>query len=441
MTGEGLQISSVKLRHLGNRGNVISVEVSNPSYAFADGIKGQLRGTWAGQSWTECVPPRTVQKPLGQGVTGQTRMLGPRMVETRQTERPAPGKARPESRRLYSWWWDSHISPKNSKWLQENLTDMDEKVKAMIKLIEEDADSFARRAEMFYKKRPELMKLVEEFYRAYRALAERYHSATGELRQAHRTMAKAFPDQVPLELTEDSLSGSSSVHDQDHSICALLDPDDLHKDVLERIGHGPCSRESDTRIGKKGLELPNDVFGAGIALENSKLAEGTMRLEVEEKGKGLEESKLAGGAETENQNLNEVDADRHAKKEAVLLQYQQSMEKLSNLERELNRAQMNYSGIDVQASKAANEVQTLKEALVKLEAEKDAGFHQHKDYLKRISNLESRISQAQEDEKGLHERAIRAEIQAQYLEKDLSRLETEKDDGLLQYNHVPRENL
>ncbi|KAL9327905.1 hypothetical protein ACSQ67_002908 [Phaseolus vulgaris] len=26
-----------------------------------------------------------------------------------------------ESRRSYSWWWDSHL-PKNSKWLQENLT-------------------------------------------------------------------------------------------------------------------------------------------------------------------------------------------------------------------------------------------------------------------------------------------------------------------------------
>ncbi|EOA33190.1 hypothetical protein CARUB_v100128020mg, partial [Capsella rubella] len=25
-----------------------------------------------------------------------------------------------ESRRLYSWWWDSHI-PKNSKWIQQNL--------------------------------------------------------------------------------------------------------------------------------------------------------------------------------------------------------------------------------------------------------------------------------------------------------------------------------
>ncbi|KAL0002469.1 hypothetical protein SO802_016250 [Lithocarpus litseifolius] len=56
-------------------------------------------------------------------------------------------------------------------------TDMDAKVKAMIKLIEEAADSIARRAEMYYKKRPELMKLVEEFYRAYRALAERYDHA------------------------------------------------------------------------------------------------------------------------------------------------------------------------------------------------------------------------------------------------------------------------
>lgn len=52
---------------------------------------------------------------------------------------------------------------------------------AMIKLIEEDADSFARRGEMYYNRRPELMKLVEEFYRAYRALAERYLSIHSKL--------------------------------------------------------------------------------------------------------------------------------------------------------------------------------------------------------------------------------------------------------------------
>jgi hypothetical protein len=27
-----------------------------------------------------------------------------------------------DSNKKYSWWWDSHNSPKNSKWLQENLT-------------------------------------------------------------------------------------------------------------------------------------------------------------------------------------------------------------------------------------------------------------------------------------------------------------------------------
>ncbi|KAJ0034757.1 hypothetical protein Pint_26257 [Pistacia integerrima] len=26
-----------------------------------------------------------------------------------------------DSRRMYSWWWDSHISPKNSKWLQGRI--------------------------------------------------------------------------------------------------------------------------------------------------------------------------------------------------------------------------------------------------------------------------------------------------------------------------------
>ena len=42
----------------------------------------------------------------------------------------------------------------------------------MLKLIEEDADSFAKKAEMYYQKRPELVALVEEFYRLKRALTD-----------------------------------------------------------------------------------------------------------------------------------------------------------------------------------------------------------------------------------------------------------------------------
>ncbi|XP_052207870.1 protein NETWORKED 1A-like [Diospyros lotus] len=316
-----------------------------------------------------------------------------------------------DSRRLYSWWWDSHISPKNSKWLQENLTDMDSKVKAMIKLIEEDADSFARRAEMYYEKRPELIKLVEEFYRAYRALAERYNHATGELHQAHRTMAEVFPNRVPFELAEDSSSGSST-HE--------LEPDDFHNEA------------SDPSVSKKGLKNPSDMLGEEEKLDHSKLAKQRMR-----EGLKLEKEEKEGNSEI--QNLRKTVADLYAEKEAILHQYRQSMEKLSNLDVELSRAQPTPMGFDEQASNAMTEVQSLKLALVKLEVERDAGFLLHSESLRRMSNLESAISQAQEDAKRLTERAVRAEVQSKYLAKELSRLETEKDAPILQDSHGLKE--
>ncbi|XP_022758094.1 protein NETWORKED 3A-like [Durio zibethinus] len=79
------------------------------------------------------------------------------------------------------WWFDSHHNgSKRSPWLQSTLSELDTKTKAMLKLIEEDADSFAQRAEMYYKKRPELISMVEDFYRAHRSLAERYDQAKSD---------------------------------------------------------------------------------------------------------------------------------------------------------------------------------------------------------------------------------------------------------------------
>ncbi|CAN6979557.1 hypothetical protein IGI04_038268 [Brassica rapa subsp. trilocularis] len=97
----------------------------------------------------------------------------------------------------YSWWWASHIRTKQSKWLEQNLQDIEEKVQYVLKLLQEDGDSFAKRAEMYYKKRPELITFVEETFRAYRALAERYDHISTELQNANTTIASVFPDQVP----------------------------------------------------------------------------------------------------------------------------------------------------------------------------------------------------------------------------------------------------
>ncbi|KAK8533815.1 hypothetical protein V6N13_028497 [Hibiscus sabdariffa] len=108
----------------------------------------------------------------------------------------------------YSWWWAGHIRTKQSKWMEQNLQDMEEKVTAVLKVIEEDGDSFAKRAEMYYKKRPELIQFVEEFYRAYRALAERYDHLSTDLQSANNTLASVCPEQAQFAMDDEEEDGS-----------------------------------------------------------------------------------------------------------------------------------------------------------------------------------------------------------------------------------------
>ncbi|KAF2283894.1 hypothetical protein GH714_016956 [Hevea brasiliensis] len=81
----------------------------------------------------------------------------------------------------------------------EFSSDMEEKVQIVLKLIEEDGESFAKRAEMYYKKRPELIHFVEESYRAYRALADHISK---ELQNANNTIASVFPEQVQFAMED-----------------------------------------------------------------------------------------------------------------------------------------------------------------------------------------------------------------------------------------------
>ncbi|XP_030528445.1 protein NETWORKED 2A-like [Rhodamnia argentea] len=102
----------------------------------------------------------------------------------------------------YSWWWASHIRTKQSKWLEQSLQDIEDKVQSTLKIIDGDGDSFAKRAEMYYKQRPELKTLVEDTYRAYRALAERYDLLSRELQSANRKIATAFPEEVQFDVDD-----------------------------------------------------------------------------------------------------------------------------------------------------------------------------------------------------------------------------------------------
>ncbi|MCD9640079.1 hypothetical protein HAX54_025109 [Datura stramonium] len=351
-----------------------------------------------------------------------------------------------DSRRMYSWWWDSHISPKNSRWLQENLTDMDAKVKGMIKLINEDADSFARRAEMYYKKRPELMKFVEEFYRAYRALAERYDHATGVIRHAHRTM-------TDLGLGDDSPAGSDPQTPELTPMLGLFEPEELQKDALgvaashthDLKSNGAFTDESHSVMKRKIFKQRNNLFVSG---DQGRFADGRVR-----KGLNFSETDEKEVQTNENNSFQTralPDSDRvveseeiltlkkalaqvEAEKEAGLIQYQQTLEKLSHLESEVSRAREDSRGFGEQASKAEAEAQTLRDALSALGAEKEANLQQYQKSLDRISELENTVFHAQENSVSVGERASKAELEAQSLREDLANVAAEKDEALKQY--------
>ncbi|KAG1358640.1 protein NETWORKED 1D [Cocos nucifera] len=329
------------------------------------------------------------------------------------------------------------------------------KVKAMIKLIEEDADSFARRAEMYYKKRPELMKLVEEFYRAYRALAERYDHATGALRQAHRTMAEAFPNQVPLVLPDESPSGSSGMEVEPQTpempapIRASFDPDDLQKDALGESSHfhaikrnGAYSGESDASSSKKGLKQLNEMFATGEGAAHTNLTEGRVRKGLnfqEEEGKVYEHKSHSGSRDLEKQEIVE--------KEDSSEEMKNLHEEISRLSTEIQNLRNQINSESKRSNKAQNEIESLKNSLSKLNSEKNDTLLQYQLSLERISSLEYEISNGQNELKKLGDEMMRevmklrgAEELNQSLQLELDMLE-QKDKAQQQELNQKQEEL
>ncbi|KAL4284065.1 hypothetical protein GQ457_16G016520 [Hibiscus cannabinus] len=108
----------------------------------------------------------------------------------------------------YSWWWVSHLRTKQSKWLEQNIQDMEDKVCSMLEIINGDGDSFAKRAEIYFKKRPELVCFLEECFRAYQALAERYNHLSKDFQSANKTIATVFPEQIPYSIDDEEVVGT-----------------------------------------------------------------------------------------------------------------------------------------------------------------------------------------------------------------------------------------
>ncbi|CAL1390347.1 unnamed protein product [Linum trigynum] len=171
----------------------------------------------------------------------------------------------------HKWWWidSSHSASPRSPWLHSTLSELNRKTKAMMKLIETEADSFAQRAEMYYKKRPELINMVQDSYKAQRSLLEQFD----QLQSENRTRLPR------LSLSPTSSSVSDHYYDRGgkrSTTMSLSSDDDHHEpfDCKSTISSGMGDGDQDQiqtydRCRQSTSSSHSELFHDGVVVEDS----------------------------------------------------------------------------------------------------------------------------------------------------------------------------
>ncbi|KAK6780739.1 hypothetical protein RDI58_022923 [Solanum bulbocastanum] len=165
------------------------------------------------------------------------------------------------------WWWlDSQKKGtlNRSPWLQSTLSELDEKTESMLRIVEQDADSFAQRAEMYYKKRPQLINMVEDFYKTYRLLAEKYdqikcESGTRLMTQpwmSPLSFTKYHPQKTLMSATEISYDSYSEIFDPESDLSDNMS--EVEDPGLEEEEIQTPKSEKETMEVSSGFRVNND---------------------------------------------------------------------------------------------------------------------------------------------------------------------------------------
>lgn len=143
--------------------------------------------------------------------------------------------------------------------LCDKYADLDRKIRMMLNLIEEDGDSFAKRAEMFYEKRPELIKMVEDLHKSYRSLAEKYD----QLRS----------DSMELSTDHSSIPFSSSFKQHPHSPRSFK---------ITKVAPTNSLEPEQNKIGVDGIECDRDGRRIDLGIWEREKTWDELRLSVSE---------------------------------------------------------------------------------------------------------------------------------------------------------------
>ncbi|XP_062098331.1 protein NETWORKED 2A-like [Humulus lupulus] len=239
------------------------------------------------------------------------------------------------------------------------LTDMEEKVTMTLKIIDAGGDSFAQRAEMYYRKRPELTNFVEELFRAYRALAERYDHLSQDLQSANRTIATVYPEQAhELAMDVDGEEKASQTSTSSNT--------DQYERSIPRVPKIPKSK--DFRRSSMAISRKTSQLGRISSLVKVVPSSGLTRIEALEEIDILQKGIL--GFQTEKEFVKSMYEHGYQKFWEIENQITEMQKRVSTLQDEFD-IQTVIEDDEARSIMAATALKSCQETLVKLQEKKE----------------------------------------------------------------------
>ncbi|KAK8714096.1 hypothetical protein V6N13_149297 [Hibiscus sabdariffa] len=149
--------------------------------------------------------------------------------------------------------------------------ELDTKINAILSIIvQDDGDTFAKRAEMYYRQRPELIEMVQELQKSYRSLAEKYDQLRSQGLQNY------VQGNEELNRVQDhNLHQKSTADDPDHEIGFDQDPSNAEANceftTAESTESSKMKPADEQKNNANVVTFQRNVSDGSILMENEKL--------------------------------------------------------------------------------------------------------------------------------------------------------------------------
>ncbi|XP_022764880.1 protein NETWORKED 4B-like [Durio zibethinus] len=257
-----------------------------------------------------------------------------------------PNMKNAESKNSKLCRWDSHLTSENAEWLAEKSKEMDQSVKQVLKFVVDNMEGLAKNDDMHSQNKSEVIVHVQELYRIYQSLAERYDHLTRELRKSLPSDCQTqgpdsgFDQNSPL-ITPDKKLGMGRSSQQAASFSSGGGSSDLS--LKERTETSSFSSDSDSESFSSSVNIylssPVDNDNGGVHHKVTELGSElpTMKLKLQGADGENVDGKLKMGDNRSYEELNERLNNREEELGDLNLKLHLAEEEIARLNTELKK--------------------------------------------------------------------------------------------------------